>query len=215
MSLKILTLQESDEVALTTGVRIRHLSHHITQIFMEFLPKIDINGSSKIVVSLGPRGDEDLFDNVLGSTNIFVESFDFKNFLSLNRRSQDIELLEELRRALIAIATKRESNDAIVEQINQTAEKVLKTNFQLETPVKKLSKTSKNKKHKINIFKVLNAEVGESWYCQDQLFPKNKIWMHEPPGFIDRSDFFKTAELVENSYLIKNRLGKIVFELPI
>lgn len=215
MSLKILTLQESDEAALTTGVRIRHLSHHITQIFMEFLPKIDINGSSKIVVSLGPRGDEDLFDNVLGSTNIFVESFDFKKFLSLNRRSQDIELLEELRRALIAIATKRESNDAIVEQINQTAEKVLKTNFQLETPVKKLSKTSKNKKHKINIFKVLNAEVGESWYCQDQIFPKNKIWMHELPGFIDRSDFFKTAELVENSYLIKNRLGKIVFELPI
>ncbi|NMY99929.1 hypothetical protein HBO04_07355 [Pseudomonas proteolytica] len=211
----MLTLQESDEVALTTGVRIRHLSHHITQIFMEFLPKIDINGSSKIVVSLGPRGDEDLFDNVLGSTNIFLESFDFKKFLSLNRRSQDIELLEELRRALIAIATKRESNDAIVEQINQTAEKVLKTNFQLETPVKKLSKISKNKKHKINIFKVLNAEVGESWYCQDQLFPKNKIWMHEPPGFIDRSDFFKTAELVENSYLIKNRLGKIVFELPI
>ena len=215
MSLKILTLQESDEAALTMGIRIRHLSHHITQIFMEFLPKIDINGSSKIVVSLGPRGDEDLFDNVLGSTNIFVESFDFKKFLSLNRRSQDIELLEELRRALIAIATKRESNDAIVEQINQTAEKVLKTNFQLETPVKKLSKTSKNKKHKINIFKVLNAEVGESWYCQDQIFPKNKIWMHELPGFIDRSDFFKTAELVENSYLIKNRLGKIVFELPI
>ncbi|NNA94165.1 hypothetical protein HBO33_03230 [Pseudomonas gessardii] len=210
----MLTLQESDESALTTDVRIRHLSHHITQIFMELLPKIEINGSSKIVVSLGSRGDEDLFDNVLGSTNIFVENFDFKKFLSLNRRSQEIELLEELRRALIAIATKRESNDATVEQINQTAEKVLNTNFQLETPIKKLSKTSKNKKHKINVFRVLNAEVGESWYCQDQLFPKNKIWMHEPPGFIDRSDFFKTAEFGENSYLIKNRLGKIVFELP-
>lgn len=108
MSLKILTLQESDEAALTMGVRIRHLSHHITQIFMELLPKIDINGSSKIVVSLGPRGDEDLFDNVLGSTNIFVERFDFKNFLSLSRLNQDIELLEELRRALIVIATKKE-----------------------------------------------------------------------------------------------------------
>lgn len=214
MSLKILTLQESDEAALTMGVRIRHLSHHITQIFMELLPKIDINGSSKIVVSLGPRGDEDLFDNVLGSTNIFVESFDFKNFLSLSRLSQNIELLEELRRALIVIATTKESNDVIVELINQTAEKVLNTNFQLESSIKKLSKTSKNKKHKINVFRVLNAEVGESWYCQDQLFPENKIWMHEPPGFIDRSDFFKTAEFGENSYLIKNRLGKIVFELP-
>ncbi|WP_218171930.1 hypothetical protein [Pseudomonas yamanorum] len=89
MNLNILILQESDEAALNEGIRIRHLGHHITQIFMTLLPKVNINGSSKIVVSLGPRGDEDLFDNVLGVTNIFIEDFDLKHFLSLDRLSQD------------------------------------------------------------------------------------------------------------------------------
>ncbi len=80
MNLSMLILQESDAAALNESICIRHLGHHITQIFMTLLPKVNINGSSKIVVSLGPRGDEDVFDNVLGVTNIFIEDFDFKLF---------------------------------------------------------------------------------------------------------------------------------------
>lgn len=215
MNLNLLTLQESDASALRDGVRVRQLSHHVTQIFMTLLPKVELNGSSKIVVSLGPRGDEDVFDNVLGVTNIFVEHFDFKQFLSLNRCSQDEKLLETLRQSLILIATKKEENQAIVDVINSTAEAVLKTNFELETQIKKLSKTSKNKKSKINVYRVLNAAVGEGWYCEE-LFPANKkSWMHELPGFIDRSDLFKTAEINDSAYKIKNRLGKVVFEIAL
>lgn len=180
---------------------------------MALLPKIEINGSSKIVVSLGPRGDEDLFDNVLGVTNIFVEHFDFKKLLTLDRFNQDKQLLEELRQALVAIATKKESNSKVVDVINSTAEAVLKTHFELETPIKKLSKSSKNKKHKINVYRILNAAVGEGWYCEEQSEITNKIWMHELPGFIDRSDLFKSAEINETSYQIKNRMGKVVFEV--
>lgn len=215
MNLNLLTLQESDASALRDGVRVRQLSHHVTQIFMTLLSKVELNGSSKIVVSLGPRGDEDVFDNVLGVTNIFVENFDFKQFLSLNRRSQDEKLLETLRQSLTLIATKKEDNQAIVDVINSTAEGVLKTNFELETQIKKLSKTSKNKKSKMNVYRVLNAAVGEGWYCEE-LFPAHKkSWMHELPGFIDRSDLFKTAEINDSAYKIKNRLGKVVFEIAL
>ncbi|OPA96781.1 hypothetical protein BFW87_10690 [Pseudomonas fluorescens] len=215
MNLNLLVLQESDASALTEGVRIRQLSHHITQIFMTLLPKIEINGSNKIVVSLGPRGEEDLFNNVLGVTNIFVETFDFKNFLTLDRLNQDTQLLEELRQALVAIAKKTEGSSAIVDVINSTSEAVLRANFELETPIKKLSKSSKNKKHKINVYRALNAAVGEAWYCEEQSEVKNKIWMHELPGFIDRSELFKVAEINETSYQIKNRMGKVVFEFPL
>ncbi|WP_218191614.1 hypothetical protein [Pseudomonas sp. ATCC PTA-122608] len=134
MSLNILILQESDEATLNEGIRIRHLGHHITQIFMTLSLKVNINGSSKIVVSLGPRGDEDLFDNVLGVTNIFIEDFDFKHFLSLDRLSQDKKMLETLRSALIDIATKKGNNETTVEIINSTADGVLDAHFQLETP---------------------------------------------------------------------------------
>ncbi|WDU62358.1 hypothetical protein LRS56_27020 [Pseudomonas poae] len=211
----MLTLQESDASALTDGVRIRQLSHHITQIFMTLLPKVKINGSSKIVVSLGPRADEDLFDNVLGVTNIFIENFDFKQFLSLDRPSQEKKLLEELRLALVAIAIRKESDNAAVEIINSTAEAVLKLQFELETPIKKLSKVSKDKKRKINIYRLLNAQVGEGWYCEENSPITNKIWMHELPSFIDRSDLFKNSEINEDAYQIKNRLGKVVFEIAL
>ncbi|KTC51302.1 hypothetical protein AO262_30755 [Pseudomonas fluorescens ABAC62] len=211
----MLTLQESNTAALTDGVRIRQMSHHITQIFMALLPKVVINGSSKIVVSLGPRGDEDIFDNVLGVTNIFVEHFDFKHFLSLNRSNQDKLLLEELRRALIVIAERKNPSNQAVDLINSTADATLKSNFKLDVPVKKLSKTSKNKKFKINVFKALNADVGEGWYCEIQTSTKDRVWMHELPGFIDRSDLFKNAELDESKYQVKSRLGKVVFEITI
>lgn len=213
MNLNLLTLQESDASALTDGVRIRQMSHHITQIFMTLLPKIEINGSSKIVISLGPRGAEDLFDNVLGVTNIFVEDFDFKNFISLDRASQDKTLLETLRQSLVEIATKKESNKTAIDTINLTADAVLKANFELESQIKKLSKTSKDKKHKINVYKLLNASVGEGWYCTEQPPENTKTWLHELPGFIDRSDLYKTSEINEMGYQIKNRFGKVVFKI--
>ncbi|WP_236216616.1 hypothetical protein [Pseudomonas rhodesiae] len=213
MNLNLLTLQESDASALTDGVRIRQMSHHITQIFMTLLPKIEINGSSKIVISLGPRGAEDLFDNVLGVTNIFVEDFDFKNFISLDRASQDKTLLETLRQSLVEIATKKESNKTAIDTINLTADAVLKANFELESQIKKLSKTSKDKKHRINIYKLLNASVGEGWYCTEQPPKNTKTWLHELPGFIDRSDLYKTSEISEMGYQIKNRFGKVVFKI--
>ncbi|MGY2373663.1 hypothetical protein ACW9IB_04080 [Pseudomonas sp. SDO524_S393] len=213
MNLNLLTLQESDISAKRDGIRVRQLSHHITQIFMELLPKIEINGSSKIVVSLGPRGDEDLFDNVLGVTNIFIENFDFDNFLSMNRVNQDKQLLEELRQALIAIATKREKNSTTVNIINSTADAVLQSHFELETQIKKLSKSSKDKKRKFSVYRIFNSAVGEGWYCKEDSNQKEKTWMHELPSFIDRQDFFKTAEINENGYHVKNRLGKITFEI--
>lgn len=218
MNLNMLVLQESDSMTLPGGVHIRQMAHHITQIFMVLLPKVDINGSSKIVIELGPRGDEDLFDNVLGVTNIFVEDFDFAGLLSLNRTDQDIKLLEELRRSLITIATRHGENKNVVEIINSTADAVLHSDFKLTTPIKNLSKTNSSKKQRINVFRLLSAEVGESWHCEvtsQQNNTKNEIHMNEVPSFIDRSDLFKSAEINEDTYRVKNRLGKVVFEMQL
>ncbi len=218
MNLNMLILQESDSAILPENVRIRWLSHPITQIFMALLPKIEINGSSKIVVELGPRGEEDLFDNVLGVTNIFIEDFDFKAFLSLDRFTQNTKLLEELSNALITIATKKVENKEVVSVINATRNAVKETQFQLTTQIKKLSKSSKDKKQKIDVFRLLSPEVGESWYCEitnSQHSTEEKTWMNDIPSFIDRSDYFKSAEIKDDIYIVKNRLGKIVFEMPL
>jgi len=42
-----------------------------------------------------------------------------------------------------------------------------------------------------------------------------KLWMNDVPGFIDRRDYFKTAEISGNRYIAKSRLGRVVFETPL
>ncbi|WP_272918461.1 hypothetical protein [Delftia sp. CH05] len=39
--------------------------------------------------------------------------------------------------------------------------------------------------------------------------------MSDVPGFIDRRDYFKTAEISGNSYIAKSRLGRVVFDTPL
>ncbi|MBN6148974.1 hypothetical protein JR065_01355 [Xanthomonas sp. AmX2] len=217
MHLNLLVLQESDAAVLPENGRIRRSSHHITQMFMALLPKMEINGSSKIVVSLGPRGNEAVFDNVLGVTNVFVEDFDFEHFLSLDRPGQDIRLLEELRGALVAIA-QRSGGDGLVKLVESTADSVLNAGFRLLIPIKRLAKRSKDGKRKVTVFKLLNSDVGEAWYCEvaSQGDAKaERVWMHEVPGFIDRRELFKSAELGEGAYRVSNRLGHVAFEMPL
>lgn len=218
MTLNMLVLQASDSITLPGGVHIRQMTHHITQMFMALLPRVDINGSSKVVVVLGPRGEQDLFDNVLGVTSIFIEDFDFDGFLSLDLASQDVKLLDALRGALIAVATRRGENENAVEAINSTADAVVQSDFQLVTLIKKLSKVDKNKKQKINAFRELNSRVGERWYCEvisQQNNERREADMNDVPGFIDRSELFKSAEVDGSAYRVKNRMGKVVFDIQL
>lgn len=218
MKLNTLTLQESDLAALPEGVRIRWLSHPITEIFMALLPKVEINGSSKIVILLGPQGEEEAFDNVLGATSMFIEDFDFKQFLAQPREVQNQQLLELLRQSLITIASRKGDNPQTVAAINTTADAVAQAQFQLTLPIKKLGKSSKDRKTRIEVVRRLDPEVGEAWYCEVTMAGQaaaEKHWMSDVPGYIDRSDWFKSAEVSDSAYIVKNRLGKVVFEMPL
>lgn len=68
------------------------------------------------------------------------------------------------------------------------------------------------------MFRRLGSEVGEAWYCEVTRAGQStaqKLWMSDVPGFIDRRDYFKTAEISGNSYIAKSRLGRVVFETPL
>ncbi|MFC4923379.1 hypothetical protein [Delftia deserti] len=218
MKLNLLTLHESDLATLPDGVYIRRLTHPITEMFMALLPAVEINGSSKIAVVLGPQGEAEAFDNVLGVTAVFVEDFDFAHFLAQDRAAQNQQLLELLRQCLMDIAHRKGPNLQAVQAINAAADAVVQSQFQLTLPIKKLGKRSKDRKSRVEVFRRLDSEVGEAWYCEvtraGQSTPQ-KLWMSDVPGFIDRRDYFKTAEISGNSYIAKSRLGWVVFETPL
>lgn len=215
MYLTLLVLQGSDAAVVPQGARIRQLGHHITQMFMALLPKVEIGGSGKIVVSLGPRGDQAVFDNVLGVTNIFVEDFDFTHFSSLDRSSQDRRLLDALRGALVAIAARSDGNGEVVTLIDCTADAISNAGLQLLVPIKRLAKRSQDGQ-RVAVFKLLRSDVGEGWYCEVASqgdAEAERVWMHEVPGFIDRRDLFKSAELGEGAYRVRDRLGHVTFQM--
>ena len=221
MNLRELRLQESCTAEiLQNGVPFRWLTHHISQIYTYFLPKVDINGSGLITLEFGPKSELDVeFDNMLGCTNVFIENFNFRNFYDLSLQERNFALIEEIRASLITIHKRKRNNTEVIQAITSTADKVIESGFNLDIPIKKLEKISKDKSIKIEIHRILNAEVGESWRYsiinrKDRLIIKED-WLSAVPNSLDRRDFYKKSEMKENIFRIYDNPGNITFELEI
>lgn len=220
MKLKTLILQESEAAKKQKRqIPFRWLTHHLSEIYVSLLPDININNSSKITIEFGQQGDEVAFDAMFGCTNVFVEDFDFNKFYSSSPQERNMMLLDEITESLIAIYKRKGENTVDIQSIISTAEKVIETGFCLDTVIKKLQKTTKDKKQKIEIHRILNSEVGEAWKClvmsdKDSFLLAEK-WMTDVPDYLDRTDFFKNAEIKDGFYTIFNALGQAVFQIKI
>jgi hypothetical protein len=89
----------------------------------------------------------------------------------------------------------------------------------MEIEVNKLSKITFDKKYKINIFRILNKEVGESWKYK-KIDRKTKIvveenWLKKIPDYLDRTDYYKKAEINEKEYIIYDNLSCVVYKMNI
>src|SRR5256885_11835663 len=96
-------------------------------------------------------------------------------------------LLELLRQCLMDIANRKGPNPQAVQAINAAADAVVQRQFQLTLPIKKLGKSSRDRKSRVEVFRRLDSEVGEAWYCEvtraGQRTPQ-RLWMSDVPGFI-------------------------------
>lgn len=215
MKLKTLTLECTQLAQIPKGVKpFRSVVYHIKELFMNFLPPISINNSSKIELSFGPQGDEVLFDSVLGVTNVFIEDFNFEYFYKLSNEEQQDVILKMIVCSLSELSFSKNSDDSVLELIKEAAEKVIQCKYYLKQEVKHLKKISLDKKVSISVFRYLSAELGESWCCEienktDQSI--EKVLMIEVPSYLDKRDYFKKPVLKNNTYEIYNRLSKSVF----
>jgi hypothetical protein len=219
MNLNILILQESEATNISKDkVTFRWLTHHVSEIYIYLLPKINVNNSSKIVIEFGPPGiHQYVIDSILGCSNIFVMDFDFEKFYSLSSAERDLMLINEIKKGLVSIYRRRDNKEEDIQTIISTADKAISIGFSLDIPVKKLQKTTKDKKWKIEIHRILNANVGEAWKCivinkKDSSLLMEK-WITKVPGYLDRTDFFKKAEIQEDTYIIYDNLGNITFQM--
>lgn len=138
----------------------RHTAHHVAEVFMAFLPRIKLNRSSKIAIGFGPRGDEDIFDSVLGVTSRYIEDFDVARFDALDARGKEEALLEAFTGVLCTLP----GADAAREHIEAARVQTLESGFTRRILVKKLSQRSGA--HAVCVYRVLGRECGETWYCE-------------------------------------------------
>ena len=218
MRLSILVAQESPEVKLPQDFKpFRWYAHHVSEIFLELFPEnININNSSKITIEFGPQGNEPVFNGTFGCTNYFIESFDFAEFYKLDDSEKEYILLENIKVGLISIIKNNFLDTNIIEQIEDTTNKVIENKFSLEIEVKKLAKNSSNKYYKISIFRVLNKKVGEGWKLMKidrktkEVIEEN--WIGKIPSYLNRSDYYKKSEIIGNEYIIRNNLDEVVYK---
>ena len=92
MKLSILDIHITELSQTPLNENFRSLTHHIRELFiyLQPRPRLEINGSSKITLCFGKQGNEVLWNNVLGCSNIFIEDFNFIKFYELNRKEQGV-----------------------------------------------------------------------------------------------------------------------------
>jgi hypothetical protein len=194
--------------------------HHVKEIYLKMFPKnIEVNNSSKIAIEYGPRGNEPIFDNVLGVTSYFVEDFNFDTFYKLNNNDRENMILKNINNVILDITKRTVKDKNIINEIENVANKVKENNLNMEIEVSKLSKITFDRKYKINIYRILNKEVGESWKYK-KIYRKTKVvveenWLKKIPDYLDRTDYYKKAEISEKEYIIYDNLNCVTYKMNI
>jgi hypothetical protein len=215
MALRILTLEVSKKLKSS---HFNWTVHHIQEIYLQLFPKdIKINNSTKIAIVFGPIGNEPVWNDVLGVTSYYIESFDFNNFYGLNKIEQENLILEIVNNALINISEKNGENQDVIQKIIKATNSVKDIKFNMKIDIKKLSKISLDKKYRINIYRILNKDVGEGWkYIKSNRKTKEIIeehWINEIPDYRDLTDYYKKSEITNDGYILYDNLGVIVYKI--
>lgn len=83
-----------DRGIVPPGLRFRETTHHVTEMFVSLLGRrYSLNGSSLVQITCGPSGSDPEFYNVLGSTGVFVESFDFGAYRTMSDAEREETVL--------------------------------------------------------------------------------------------------------------------------
>ncbi len=190
----------------------RWTAHHVREIFTALLPRnFDLDGSSVIQITCGPCTNDSKYESVLGSSEYFIEDFDFGFYAAASSNEREALLLSSVETALIEIAALAGTSPAA---IMATAQAVRDGGFKLELEVIKLRKRLPSSTNTVRVFRCLSSMDGETWRAR--CFDKNgklcgaKV-MGKAPDFLDRRDFYHAAELRDGQYIVLSRLGKETF----
>jgi hypothetical protein len=137
--------------------------HHVRELLLHFLPRgFVLDGSSKFSAIFGPRPDWEPVarGSVEGVTWYYIEDFDIERHMTRPVEEQQEAILSELTGAMVSVARSAGTDPQV---ILDAAAEVRKHGFSVEIAVRKLDRSTKDRRLRVHVFRILGPTVGEVW----------------------------------------------------
>lgn len=195
-------------------VPVKFQTHHISEMLMHFLGRIDLDRSTKLVIYLKEKPQKEQVyncDNYFRVSWYYVSSEDIKKVKACKGIERDVCYLNIITGVLKEIAQKNQCEERILERINEAAAEVINQKFNLAFQVKKLSKASKDRQYRMRIYRNLCPE-GEKWSAEikEKAKPAKTVDLMKNYAHISKAGVFFKAEWKENTYFLYDRLGNVM-----
>ena len=163
MYLRDLSVSASDNAEFPAGYdgpAFNRHAYHVREIFLSFLPgKYELDGMAKTNLYLGPRGDDNQYQQLINVNICYHEPFDFGRFFAGDEREREEMVLAAIETSLGEIAARFDSDP---EPIREAAAATRACGFRRKFYLKKLCRSTKSRKLRVNVFREI-VFGGERW----------------------------------------------------
>ena len=207
----MIELREDEQRNDDKKYSISFQAHNIIQMFMFFLPKVQIDGSSKISILFEKKTEDkpqyfrnDYFH--ISTYYVDESTLNIANKISLEEKNEFF--LSVIENVLSDIASKVGNNE-VIDAIHGAADRVREHNYEMILKMEKLSKGSKDRRYKAITYIKINS-LGECAYVEiiDDKKQVQKVDITEPITFVSLNQIIKKCEWRDHSFVMMNNLGK-------
>ena len=219
MHLSILAIRQSKSAVVPNGIPFGWTCHHVAEVFLALLPKrFVLDGSGLVQITCGPRDDEPKYQQMLGSTEVFSERFDFVSYYEQTPCERQEVILHLIEDSFIEIMSYGVPPADARSVLRDTVAAVREHNFALSIPSRKLSRSTSSRKVRGNVFRNLSHELGEVWSIR--FVAKNKQILHEAwigtkPHYLDMGAVYARSRWNGTVFEILGRTGKVYYEFDV
>jgi hypothetical protein len=190
--------------------------HHVRELLLHYLPRdYVLDGSSKFCLVFGPVPDGELAcETILGVTVRYVEAFDVEQYMTLPIAEQQEIILDALTKAMTGVARSAGSDPGVIQQ---AADQVRQNLFSAEIPVKKLNRSTRDRRLRIEVFRCLGPQLGEVW--EARVFSRDGTLLGietitDRPDCLDRTEQFVKSQWSGNVFeIVCPRLDWVEYRL--
>jgi len=173
---------------------------------------MDLDGSIKLTIKFAEKPENEAIyncDKYFRVSWYYVSPDNIQK--NMTGRHRDLFYVNLLGNILKDIAKINECDDSMIQMIDETVDKVIGHEFTLVYAVKKLTKTSKDRRYKATVLRNL-SQSGEKW--QVKICAKDGSVLcadlSRDYTYVSKESLYHKVEWQEGQFIISERLGRVM-----